>query len=79
MSVSSFPYFRPPTFFMRLPVASVCLSFRCFKRQGLGDARSFETNTTRRRGDFFNHRPGLATCPFYPVTLQKSKCEALCK
>ena len=24
-----------------------------------------------------NRRPGLATCPFYPVTLQKSKCEDL--
>ena len=38
----------------------------------------FETNTTRRRGDFFkNRKTVLAACPFYPVTLQKSKCEAL--
>ena len=50
------------------------------EKVGTRECKVFRVNTTRRmrRGDCVqNRKPGLAACPFYPVTLQKSKCEAL--
>ena len=47
-----------PTFFMRLPVTSVCFCFRDFIKVGFRGYKVFWKNTTRqrKRGDFFKNR-----------------------